>query len=828
MNAFGHALRALRRDLRAREPIILAAAIVVAVGAVSAVGFFVDRVEQGMERQASDLLAADLVLESGREIPRAYADNAASRGLSTTTTVTFPTVIVAGNRTELVSAKAVGDGYPLRGEARIGESPAGPGHKAETPPAAGTVWLDPRLFTRLDTTVEGLLPVGRAELEVGAALLYEPDRTGSLFELAPRIMFHRSDLADTELITEDSRATYALLIAGDGAGVAAFRSWAESRIGENIQIRDSGDARPAMRTALERATSFLGLAAMMAVLLAGAAVAVAIHALGAREADVSALMRCFGARQRLVVSTLLYRLLIVGLAASVIGIALGWLAQTGLVAVIGDWFGRDLPGAGPEPAMIGLLTGVVTLVGFGLVPALRIRRVPVSRVLRHERTLPEPSAVATGGLAMAAVAGLLLYQAGDLRLGGIIVAGLAGMLALLGTAAWLLIRVAGRLRGQGVSTWRFGLAGIARRPRASTVQSVGFGLGLLALLLLGVVRVDVLDAWERQIPADAPNQFMVNIQAGDVDAVRERLQGAGAETDRFYPLVRGRLTQIDGRAVSPEDYDSQRARRLVEREFNLSWLASAPPDNEVVAGSWWNPATSTPQWSVEVDVAEHLGIAMGDRLTFRIGGEEATGRVTNLRTVNWESFRPNFFVLANPEFLGNHSATYMTAYRLPAEGGERVAGIARDFPGITVLDVGALIERVRAVIDQGSRAVEYVFLFTLAAGVIVLIAAVNASREERRTEIALLRTLGARQGRIRRILVAEFGALGAVAGGIAAVGAGAIGWAVSTQIFELPYALDPLVIVVGVAGGATGIALAGLATTWRLVNERPSRVLQGG
>lgn len=820
-------LRALRRDLHAREPRILAAALAVAVAALSAVGFFVDRVERGMEQRATALLAADLLVESSQPIDSAVSDAASDVGLATTRTVSFPTVIVAGERTELVSVKAVGAGYPLRGVARIAPQPVGEGDAVQDPPAPGSAWLDPRLFGDLDLQVGERLPVGEAELEVAAALTYEPDRAGALFQLAPRLLIHLDDLERTGLVTSDSRVTHALLVAGESQQVRAFAEWLDARADPDLEVRGVGDARPEMRATLDRATAFLGLAAMMAVLLAGGAIAIAVHAFSGREADVSALMRCFGARQRTVVSGLLCRLVVIGVVASVAGVALGWLAQTGLVALVGDWFDESLPAAGPGPAFAGLIAGMVTLIGFGLVPALRIRRVPVLRVLRRDEGLPEPSAVAAGAVAVAAVATLLVYQAGNLELGLLVLGGTLAILLTLTGVAWVLVRVAGRLRGRSLSPWRFGLASVARRARTSTVQIVGFGLGLLALLLLAVVRVDIIDAWEAAIPEDAPTQFMVNIQAEDVDAVRSRLEGIGIEPDRFYPLVRGRLVGINDRRVRPDDYAQERTRRLVDREFNLSWVESPPAGNEVVTGEWWN-GREAPAWSVEEDVAERLGIEVGDEVTFRIAGEEATGPVTNLRSVNWETFQPNFFVLSNPQLLGEHAATWMTAYRAPGDAAARVADVAREFPGVTVLDLQALIAQVRSIIDQGTRALEYVFLFTLIAGVMVLVAAVNASREERRLEIALLRTLGARRARIRRHLIAEFGSLGALAGAIAALGASATGWIVSTRVLELPYTFNPLLVVLGIGGGAVGIALAGLASTYRLVEERPLAVLRRG
>ncbi len=827
MKALSFALRALPRDLRTRELRVLAMALAVAVGALTAVGFFTDRVDRAMGQRATALIGADLVVEADDPIPAGWSARAESMGLESSGFVTFPTVVVNDERSELVSVKAVASGYPLRGRVRLADAPFGDAVPADGVPEPGTAWLDPRLFDRLGVAVGDTIPVGERDLRVAGSIEHEPDRSGSLFQLAPRLMFNRADLDATGLLSRASRFDDHLLVAGAADTVARFRGWLEGRAPAGVEFQGVDNARPEMRSALQRARTFLGLAAIMAVILAGAAVAVAAHALAAREADASALLRCFGARQRLVLLTLLTRLAVVGLGASLVGVLIGFLAQNGLVALVGAWFGDELPPPGVRPVAVGVGAGLVTLVGFGLVPVLQVRRVPVMRVLQRSAAAPEPSAWAALALALGALALLVTYQAGDAELARWILLGVLGMLLLLGAASLALVRLAGRLRGRAVSGWRFGLANLARRPRTSAVQMVGFGLGLLALLLLAVVRVDVLQAWRSDVPSDAPNQFMVNVQPDAVADVRTRLRDAGIEPTGFYPMVRGRLRAINGDSVEPAEFDGERARRLVEREFNLSWAEDHRADNEVVAGEWWNGGGERAQLSVERGIADALGLELGDRLTFAVAGRRVSAEVTNLRRVQWDSFKVNFFVLATPDLLADAPATWITSYHAPPKSRPAIRSLMRAFPGVTVLDVDQILEQVRTIIRQGTRAVEYVFGFTLLAGIIVLIAAVQASRDERRVEIALLRTLGASRGRVRAILAAEFLALGALAGVIAASGAALTGWAVTDRVLDLPYHFNPWLFVLGVGGGATGIALAGLASTRSLLRERPLAVLRG-
>jgi len=826
VKALGFALRALPRDARVHEMRVLALALVVAVGALTAVAFFTDRVERAIAQRATALLGADLVVEADEAIPKAWEQRAQGLGLRTSGFITFPSVVVTEGATELVAAKAVQPDYPLRGEVRLAPAPYGQGQATAAIPERGTVWLDPRLFARLDVEVGDTLPLGEREFEVAAALTQEPDRSGALFQLAPRLMFNQADLASTELVSGASRVDHHLLLAGEREAIATFGQWARANAPQGFQIQGVDDARPEMRMALERAGAFLGLAAIMAVVLAGAAVAVAAHALAGREADASALLRCFGARQRLVLGTLLLRLTAVGVLASLAGVGVGWLAQRGLVAIVGAWFGDALPLPSMMPVATGLVAGLVTLVGFGLAPVLRIRKVPVMRVLQGSTGAPEPSAWAALGLAVAALTGLVFYQAGDPELAQWLLAGTLGMLLALGLAAAGLVRLVARLRGRAVSGWRFGLANLARRPRTTTVQMVGFGLGLLALLLLAVVRVDVLQAWRNDVPPDAPNQFMVNIPPDNVAAVKNRLQDMGIEPTGFFPMVRARLRAINGDAVEPSAYEG-RARRLVEREFNLSSTEQHRPENEIIAGEWWqDPAPDARELSVEQGIADLLGIDIGDRLTFRIAGERVTGEVTNLRRVQWDSFKVNFFVLTTAGMLADAPATWITSYHAPPDTSEAIAALVRDFPGVTVLDVEQILEQVREIIRQGTRAVQYVFVFTVLAGIIVLISAVQASRDERRVEIALLRTLGASRRRAQAMLAAEFLALGGLAGLIAATGAALTGWAVTDRVLNLPYDFNPALFVVGIGAGAGGIALAGLATTWPLLRERPLAILR--
>lgn len=809
VGAFRYSLRSLLREWRAGELQVLALAVVIAVAAVTSVGFFTDRVQRAMLLQATELLGADLAVVSADEISETLSTGATERGLAIARFVTFPSVVLFGDAAQLAELKAVDGGYPLRGRLRVSEQPFGPELEPEGGPGPGEVWAETRLFQQMGFQVGDRLQVGDTELRVSRVLTYEPDRGGDLFQLAPRVMFNLADVPATGLVTPASRVRHQLLVAGDEAAVNDYRSWAADRLAANERIEGVRDARPELRQAIERAEQFLGLAALVAVLLAGGAIAVAARHYSERQSDTSAVMRCLGASRDFVVRVFLLRLLWIALLSSLAGALAGYGAQTVLTALLGQWFTGGLPGASAWPVFSGLSVGLVTVLGFALPSMLRIGRVPPLRVLRRELGAPPPAMWLVLGLAMVTLGVLLLWQAGDARLAGRVLGGAVVTGGLLWGVAWAMIWLLKPLRTRGGVALRFGLANLSRRGSLSAVQLSAFGLGIMALLLLALVRVDLLSAWEQNLPEDAPNHFMINVQPEEVEPLRALFESRGLDAPAYYPMVRGRLAYINDRPVNPEDYESPRAERLAAREFNLSFGDAPQPDNRIIAGRWWQPGDDLAQWSVEEGLAQTLGIALGDRLVFRVAGESVEGRVTSLRTVQWDSFNVNFFVVAPPELLAEMPATYITSFRLDAQGDGLLAAAVRQFPSITVLDVRALMEQVRSIMDRATLAVEYVFLFTLLAGVTVLFAAIQATRSVRQRETALLRTLGASRRQVLAGLLSEFLVMGALAGLLAAAGATLIGYVLAAQIFDLPFGVNPWLWIAGIGGGAAGVGFAG-------------------
>ncbi|GAB4347752.1 MAG: FtsX-like permease family protein [Gammaproteobacteria bacterium] len=821
--------RALRREWRAGELRVLALALVVAVGAVSSVGFFTDRVERALAQRAVALLAADRVVASHTPIPEDWIAEAGRRALKTEQVMEFRSVVMGPERPQLAEIKAVGPEYPLRGTLRTADAPFRPDRLTDKPPRRGTVWSEPRLLGLLDVAMGDPIDIGEQRFTLERIVAYEPDRATGFFGIAPRVLMRIEDVAATGLIQPGSRARYRLLLAGPEADLEAYRRWLEPQLVAGQRFESVSDARPQLRTALDRANRFLGLAALVSVLLCGVAVATASRRHAERHADTAAVLRCLGASQRTVLFIYVTKLIALGLLASAAGCLLGYLGQAGIVAILGDLLGGALPRPSSLPVVYGLCVGVVTLVAFALPPIVRLRRVPPLRVLRRDLGAPPLSMAGLYGLGGVALAGLMWWISRDWVLTGWLLLGTAGTLLTLGVGAWLLVWMLKPLRrGVGVAL-RFGLAGIARRPADSVVQVLAFGLGLMALLLLSVVRNDLLDVWQQRVPPEAPNHFLINIQPRQVDDIARWFEERGIADVRLHPMSRARLERINDQPAAQWPRLNEHGRGWVNHGFNLSWAEQPQVDNRIVAGRWWRPSEAEEGLvSVEQRMAENLGIGVGDRLEFRVADQPVTVRVANIRRVEWDNFRVNFFLVTTPGAMAGKPATYVTSVYLSSDRRALLTDLIRAFPSVTVFDVEAILAQVRAVIGQVVQAVEFVFLFTLAAGAAVLYAALQSSIEERRREGALLRALGARRDQLRWGLLGEFVTLGLLAGVLASAAAALVGWVLAHQVLELAYRPNPLLLVWGGVLGGIGVGLTGLWGSRPVLRHPPLMVLRRG
>ena len=831
MRVLRFALRALGRDARGGELAVLFGALLIAVGALAAVGFFATRIDQSIRSQAGAVLAADLRLESGRP-PAAddrYARTAAAGGLATARVVSFASVVFAGDVSQLALVVGVDDRYPLRGQLRVAAVPYGPARVASGIPPRGTAWADARLLGRLGVPVGGMLRLGATDFVVAAALDYRPDQGTGFADLAPTLLVNYSDLAATRLLGPGSRATWSLLFAGSRAAVDGFETWLRHEKSDAERLIDVGESSEQMKSAMQRSARFLNLAALVTVLLAAVAIAMGARRFAERHLDVIALLKCMGASQRFVLAVTVLELGLVALVGALAGILTGYVAQAGLAWLVRDLVKGALPPPLWSPVWLGLGTALTMSIGFALPPLLELRRVPPARVLRRNLGPPPLRSGVPYLLAALALGALLYLLIGDTRLIGYAAGGIVASGLLLGGAGWLVVRATRGVRGGAGVAWRYGLANVARRGRESVVQIVAFGLGLTVLLLLAVVRNDLLGEWQKSLPRDAPNHFLINIAPADAEPLVRYLAEQGVPRPALAPWVRARLVAINGQPMHERLPKSDRGRAFAEREQNLSWSRELPADNRIIDGQWWRePDRAHPLVSVASEFQEELGLKLGDRLSFDVAGESVEATIASVRKVRWDGFRPNFFLVFAPGVLDSATGTFMTSVHLEPAQRPALAELVRRFPSVTVFDVGALLDEVRSIMDRASIAVEYVFSFTLLAGLIVLFAAVQATRDERRYESAVLRTLGASRRTVLLGVGVEFVALGFLAGALAASAASAIGWLVATRLFGLGYHFDPALWLIGLLAGAVIVGVAGTLATRSVVSTAPAMSLREG
>ncbi|MEM9055890.1 MAG: FtsX-like permease family protein [Pseudomonadota bacterium] len=826
MRALRFALNGLAREWRSGELAVLIAALLVAVTAMTAVGLFTDRVRKAVAVQAAEILAADLVVSSADPIDAALEPAALDAGMATARTLVFPSVVLAGERQSLARIKGVTDGYPLRGRLRIGELPFGDSRTVDGLPEPGQVWLDPRLMARLDVAVGDTVAVGQATMTIAAVLAFAPDQEMNFTTLAPVLLLNLADIEATGLVSTGSRVTHQLLMAGDEGARTVMRERLDNSLPTGHRLRDISTGRPEIRTASQRAEQFLGLSALVAVLLAAVAVGMAARRYADKQLDGAALMKCLGAQQGFLVRITLLQMLVLGLMTGVAGAILGYAAQALRATLVADLLSASLPQPGLRSAAAGLWTSAILLAGFAMPALMHLKNVPPLRVLRHDAGSGGPRQWLVYGAAAIAITALLFWLIQDIDLVVRVLSGALVAVVVLALAGWALVAGVSRLRGGGGAAWRYGLASIGRRGADSVVQVVAFGLGL-TVLLLAIVRNDLLDTWRASLPEDAPNHFLINVQPEEVDALYAFFRERDRPKPLLMPLVRARITAINDTPIADMTFDSLQGRRFAERDSNLTFADALREDNTLVEGEWWDPAQpAVGEVSVEVDFARNLGLKVGDRITHNIAGELVEATVTSLRTVEWESFRPNFFMVFSPPTLEGLPATWVGSLYMPSANQPVLLDLAREFPGVSAIDIDAAIAQVRGVMDKASLAVEYVFGFTLLAGITVLLAAVMATRDQRRFESAMLRTLGASRSTVFAGVATEFVVLGALAGLLAAICASLAGYSLATAVFKLDYGFSPLIWLTGLAAGMAIVGAAGVWATRSAVNAPPMLTLR--
>lgn len=822
------ALRNLLRDFRAGELTVLLIAVVVAVTSMTAVGFFTDRVARAVQAQAAETLAADLVIRSPAPIDERFLLQGQQAGLQTSQAFGFPTVALGKDDSRTLSVvNAVGAGYPLRGKVLISDSMFAGSYQATAVPEPGTAWAEPGLMARLGLDINDNVKLGSAEFRLTKVLDFRPDQSFGLLSLAPSILVNIADVPAMQVVRTGSRVTYRQLFAGTPEDIEAFRRSVAGELSDDEQLSTIEDADEQITAAIDRAKRFLTLASLVTVILAAIATAMAARRYAMRHLDSVALMKSLGATQEFVQRTTLLQLLTIVLVTAIAGTLLGFIAQYALAKAVASLTPFVLPTASMQAALLGLVTAATITIGFALPHLLQLRTTPPLRVLRRDAQPRPLHAGIIYAIALLALAAMIWSIVQELQLLLWILSGLLGLAIVSMLAGWLVVRAFTRFRGIGGVAWRYGLANIARRGTESVVQIVAFGLGLMVLLLLTIVRNDILEDWRASLPENAPNYFIFNIEPGDWDGISALFKTELGASPDFLPLIRGRLSAVRGVPVEDYAFPSAQGENFVRREANLTWSAELPESNRVTAGEWW-PAdyAGDMQVSLEDKFAANIGANIGDELEFSVGGETVTARITSLRYVAWDSLSPNFFLIFSPGSVSDLPQTYLSSLNIPDDKGYVLKNLLNKYPGVTLLDLEVTLAQVRDIIDKAAAAVQYVFAFTLLAGIVVLLAAIQVTSDERRFESAILHTLGARRSQILQSIAAEFTALGALAGFLAALGASAIGYGLATFVFDLNYQIDPMLWIAGLAAGAVVVGITGTLATRKAVTEPPVRVLR--
>lgn len=822
------ALRLLVRDWRAGELRILFIALVLAVAATTSISFVSDRLTRGMVNQSADLLGADMILTSPRPVNSSLIRQARVFNLQSDESLQFASMIVSGDHWQLSSVRAVDRHFPLRGKLRIADQLYATDSETDLIPSPGEAWAAPAILTRLDLAIGDQVTVGKQAFRVTRVLTFEPGQAGEVFGVSPRLLINRQDVVLTGVVQPGSRLTYQYLFAGGKGDLDAYHAWLKPQLDASHSITGVHEGRRTLGAALERSERYLGLSIMISVILAGVAIAIVVRRYSERHFNVSAMLRCLGLSQNNLLGLYLVQLVVLGVIASVAGGLLGWLVQAGLLGLLAGLLPVAPSPTGIQPFLLGFVTGGLMLIGFALPPVLRLKNVPPLRVLRRD-LLPVPgNAWMVYGFAAGTLFFLIWRYTGDIRLVFSAMLGAAIMLLALFILAFVLLALSRTLQSRLGVAWRFGLNNLWRRRQLSLSQISAFGLAFMAILVITLVRNELVTTWKQQLPPDTPNHFAFNILPEHTDGVRDLLAGLGVEVTALYPMVRGRLVTINDQPVRKAVSKEARSDNALNRELNLTWTLERQEDNKILEGRWLLAEdTGKPLVSVESRLAERLGIQLNDELGFTIGAQTLRAKVNSIRSVEWDSFRPNFYMIFPPGILNDLPSTYMTSFYIPADKKPVLGELVRAFPSVTLIEMDQVLEQVHRIFGQITLAVEYVFVFLLMAGFVVMFATLTASQDERLYESALMRALGANRKQLGQAHLAEFLLTGFFAGMLAVIGAEAILWVLYSQLLKLDFSFNWLLWIVVPIGGALLIGVAGYWSNRKVSRQSPVLLLDG-
>ena len=827
MSIFKFAAKAFFRQSRSGEVLVMIAAISMAVASLSAVGFLTDRISLSIEKQASELLAADLRISSPEPIPEEWIDLAKERKLDLASSQSFPSVVYSQDGNALARIKAVSSMYPLRGTVRISDNDSSDEYEVKKIPSPSEVWVDQAILYRLNAEIGDEISIGNSDFKITAILRYRPDQSIGFASLSPTVLMNISSIPGTGLITEGSRVNYSMLIAGENNEVQTFSELMSVKVNDSARISNPSDSSERTNQTINRSKQFLSLTVIISVLLSGIAISMSARRFAKKRMDMIALMKSFGAKRRFILQTIIIQLTMIGLTGVILGSIMGFIVENLVANLIADLFMSELPNPTFQTLFIGLLAAFILLPGFAFSSLLQLSNTSAIKVLRKNAIPAPPSELFIAGGALLSLSILLYYFVRDIELLAVIILGMLIISLLLFFIGQILAQILGSLRGGFGASWRYGLANVSRRGRDSAIQIVAFGLSLTALLLLSLIRTDLLTDWQKALGENTPNYFLINIQSYQTEGIREILKSSDGVNPEFVPLVRARMTKINGQSVQDRSYPDERGNWLANREANLSWSKTVNSKNKVTDGSWWSADYKGPPLvSIERSAAEDMGVAVGDNLTFLIAGENITAEISSIREVDWNSFSPNFFLVFSPNSLDTFPSSFISSMYLDKSENQILKELQINYPTVSVVDLDPILQQVRQVITKVSIAVQTVFIFTLIAGITVLFSAVHSTIDERKFESALLRAVGMKTRNVIISLLSEFSAIGLSAGILAASGASILAWQIASRFFEISYIFNLSLWLAGIVCGVVLVSLFGYIASRDAIKSPPVNVLR--
>lgn len=813
----------LLKELRAKELLWLFIALALSVAALSSVSFLADRLQRSFEIDGRTLLAADLLIAADQPIPAALIEEAGIKKLHIAQTVVFPSMVSHRGESKLSSLKAVTEAYPLRGQLQISRH-VRDGRIDETTveevtgaPPNNTVWVDPAVLIALRANLGDTLTIGDRSFRIDAVIVRELDRGAAFMNFAPRAMINLGDLASTGLIGFGSRVTYRLLLSGTDAQIQGYQNWVLKHIEQQklrgIRVESLENAQPVMRKTLERAERFLSLVALMTALICALAIALAARRYVLKQADSCAVWKCFGASQGQILRKQLYVLAVIGVVATILGGMIGWFAQELLMQLLGGLIQTRLPLPSGWPVIWSILFALLLLFGFAGPPILTLSQISPLRLVRREFGKVPLAAKTVAVFGLFSCLALVFWATRDLKLlvwastsfgiGALLFAGLA-WLGLWGLERFSQSRYLATI---GFVT-RFAISTQSRRAAFAMIQVSSLALAIMALLLIFLLRQDLLQSWQANVPDDAPNRFLINIQNDQKTNVEQMLTAGGVVQAQLYPMIRGRLTHINDREVMPDQYRADNAKRLVDREFNLSYTNQLPSDNQLTAGQWFGDAAN-PQISIESGIAKTLNLRLGDQMSFDIAGQKITAPITSIRKLDWGSMQVNFFVIFPPKALDDFPKSWITSYHQPKDRENLDVVLAQTYPNLTIVDIANSIRQIQEVLNRLASALGLLLVFTLCAAILVLFAAIGSTQDDRFRDAALLKAVGASRRMLAQLVVIELATIGFLSGLLGGLAASATTWALGRYVLEIEFYSFGTAIVLGIVLGVCVSLLAG-------------------